>query len=246
MKTLAIDIETAPNLAHVWGLWNQNVGLSQLIEPTEMLCFAAKWLGSKTIKFYSQHHDGHSAMVERAHELLDEADAVLHYNGKRFDVPHLNREFLALGLAPPSPYRQIDLLATVKKQFNFPSNKLDHVSRALGLPGKVGHEGHTLWIKCMAGDPKAWARMKRYNKQDVALLEDLYDQLKPWIKGHPHVGLIDGTGADSCLCGSTNLERRGYAYTAVSQFQQYRCRDCGRWVRGNKAVARVDTREVAG
>ena len=30
MKKLVIDCETSPNLAYIWGLWNQNVGLNQI------------------------------------------------------------------------------------------------------------------------------------------------------------------------------------------------------------------------
>ena len=43
MKTLTLDIETAPQVAHVWGLWQQNVGLPQLLESGYVMCFAAKW-----------------------------------------------------------------------------------------------------------------------------------------------------------------------------------------------------------
>jgi hypothetical protein len=34
----------------------------------------------------------------------------------------------------------------------------------------------------MADDPKAWALMGRYNRQDVKLLEKLYVALLPWIQ----------------------------------------------------------------
>jgi len=34
MQILLLDIETAPNTAHVWGLWNQNVSLNQLMESS--------------------------------------------------------------------------------------------------------------------------------------------------------------------------------------------------------------------
>lgn len=247
VKVLYIDIETSPSLAHVWGLWNQNVSLSQLVESTEMLCFAAKWRGVKSIPFYSQHHHGRQAMVEAAHSLLDEADVVCHFNGKRFDVPHLNREFLTADMTPPSPYKQVDLLQAVKRQFKFPSNKLQYVSQTLGLAGKVQHEGFGLWVKCMAGDEKAWSKMRRYNRQDVALLEDMHDRLLPWIPGHPTVALYDPEpDTHACpACKSAELESRGYAYTATSRFQRYRCKGCGKWSRSGKADARVDVREVA-
>lgn len=243
MRVLTLDIETSPNLAHVWGLFNQNIGLNQLLESGEVLCFAAKWHGSKKVLFYSVHHHGKEAMVQAAHDLLSEADAVVHYNGAKFDMPHLHREFVTAGLEPPAPYAQVDLLRVVKKQFRFPSNKLDYVAQALNLGAKHHHTGHQLWIDCMAGSDKAWNLMRRYNRQDVVLTEKLYDKLLPWITSHPTVGLYDGRTGDSCPnCGGTELRMQGRAYTAISVYQRYRCADCGKWSRGNKRLEGVNIR----
>lgn len=97
IKILTIDIETRPNLAYVWGLWDQNVGLNQIEETGSVISWAAKWHGEKKVYFASDYHDGHSEMVRRAWELLDEADAVVGYNSKAFDMKHLNREFVLEG-----------------------------------------------------------------------------------------------------------------------------------------------------
>lgn len=246
MRTLVVDIETSPNLAHVWGLWDQNVSLSQLRETGQVISFAAKWLDSRKIEYRSDFHDGHDVMVRRAHELFDEADAIVHYNGTRFDVPHLHREFLLAGLAPPSPHKDIDLLRTVRARFKFVSNKLDHVSQQLGLGGKVQHTGHDLWVRCMAGDPKAWATFKMYNVQDVALTEALYLRLLPWITGHPHRGLIDGVPGQSCgKCGGAHLTKRGFDFTATGRYQRLQCQGCGAWSREGKRLAGVDARPMA-
>ena len=240
MRTLILDIETAPNLADVWGLYNQNISLSQLRESARVICFAAKWHGEKRTMFFSEYHDGHDVMVQKAWDLLDEADAVVHYNGRRFDVPHLNREFLSYGLTRPSPFKQVDLLKVVRREFRFPSNKLDYVATELGVGSKVKHEGHTLWAECQLGSPKAWGRMRRYNVGDVRITEGLYDRLLPWIEEHPTVTLYKH---GSCpRCGDVELERRGFAYTKVSKFQQYRCKGCGAWSRSGQAVERVDVR----
>jgi DNA polymerase elongation subunit (family B) len=236
LRILAIDIETRPNLAYVWGLWDQNINLAALVEHQSMICWVAKWLGEDDIEFRSVHHDGQDAMIMRAWCLLDEADVVMHYNGKRFDIPWLNREFLRLDLAPPSPYKQIDLLQTARKEFKFASNKLAHVSEQLGLQGKVEHEGFALWIKCMAGDDEAWDKMREYNIRDVTLLEDLYEKLRPWIRSHPSVAAH--TGTDVCPgCGSDKLTRRGFTVLTTGRYQRFQCEGCKRWSRSTKRDA---------
>jgi uncharacterized protein YprB with RNaseH-like and TPR domain len=148
------------------------------------MCFTAKWLGKKDL-FFAKSPDGHAAMLRSIHKLLVEADAVVHYNGKKFDMPTLNAEFLLHGLAPIETLVQIDLLALVKRAFNFPSYKLDYVCQRLGLGKKVSNGGWSTWKQCMdKTHPKhasAWKLMERYNKGDIVLLERLYKKLRPWF-----------------------------------------------------------------
>lgn len=187
MKILYLDIETTPIKAYVWGLWDQNIAINQIIEPTEMLCFGARWHGKKNVIFKSVHHDGKEAMLEELHALMEEADILVGWNSAAFDHKHINREFLENGLTPPSPVKDLDLMSVVKANFQFPSNKLDYVAQALGAGAKVKHSGFQLWIDCMAGDEKAWKEMKKYQLQDVNLLVDLYDILLPWFVGKSSV-----------------------------------------------------------
>jgi DNA polymerase elongation subunit (family B) len=235
MKILLLDIETSPNTAHVWGLWQQNVSINQLMESSYVLCYAAKWLGEKDIYFDSVHQSKPKTMLKGIHALLESADAVIHYNGTKFDIPTLNKEFLLTKLLPPSPYKQIDLLRVVRSNFRFPSNKLDYVSQRLGLGKKHAHEGHELWVKCMNGDKDAWKRMEDYNIQDVVLLESLYDNLLPWIKNAPNRNLYqDITGCPTC--GSHHLQKRGTAVSTTGTYQRYQCKDCGSWSQGTKSL----------
>jgi DNA polymerase elongation subunit (family B) len=238
MKILLLDIETSPNTAHVWGLWQQNVSINQLMESSYVLCYAAKWLGEEDIYFDSVHQSKPKTMLKGIHALLDSADAVIHYNGTKFDIPTLNKEFLLTKLLPPSPYKQIDLLRVVRSNFRFPSNKLDYVSQRLGLGQKHAHEGHELWVKCMNGDKDAWKRMEEYNIQDVVLLESLYDNLLPWIKNAPNRNLYqDITGCPTC--GSHHLQKRGTAVSTTGTYQRYQCRDCGSWSQGTKSIKKA-------
>lgn len=171
------------------------------------------------------------------HKLLEEADAVVHYHGTKFDIPVLNREFLLHGLKPPAPYKQIDLLKTTRNQFKFASNRLDYVCESLGLGSKHKHEGHTLWIKCMAGDKKAWKEMEEYNVNDVLLLEKLYDRIKPWIKNHANYSIyVDKVVCPNC--GSNSFQRRGFSYTSAQRYRRFVCKSCGNWFRSGKAEAK--------
>lgn len=237
MNILLLDIETSPNTAHVWGLWQQNVGINQLLESSQVMCWAAKWYGEKEVIFGKD--------LETIHEMINQADVVIHYNGRKFDMPTLNKEFLLHGMLPPAPYKQIDLLRVVRSQFRFPSNKLDYVAQRLGLGKKVKHEGHELWVKCMAGDPVAWKKMERYNKQDVVLLEKVYDKLLPWIKSHPNHNLYGDLEHCCPSCGSDKLHRRGVARSIGGVYQRYQCTNCGSWSQGTKSSKSVEVKGIA-
>lgn len=245
-KILTIDIETSPHIVATFELRNTTVGVHQILDPTRMICLAAKWRHEEEVIFLAEWLDGHEEMVRKVHALLDEADIVVHYNGKRFDEPHLNREFWEAGLTPPAPYKTVDLYQTVRREFRFGSNKLVHVTERLALTGKAKHEGFGLWLKVLDGDPEAQAEMENYNVQDVVTTEELYDEALPWIRTHPNVALYVDEVARLCPnCGSDNLQRRGVAYTGLGAFQRFQCQDCGKWSRGGRAVNRVDNRGVA-
>lgn len=244
MKILFLDIETSPNLAYVWGLFKQNIAINQLEGSTEMLCFGARWYGEKKVTFKSVHHDGKEAMLKEVHRLLDEADVLVGWNSKAFDSKHLKRELLEAGMLPPSPYKEMDLMLAVKSQFKFPSNKLDYVAQTLGVGAKVKHSGFELWKRCMAGEAKAWAEMKKYQIQDVNLLIDLYEKLKPWIPNHPNRPLHDGLEDGCVVCASQNLQRRGVAISNAGTYQRFQCQDCGKWQRGPISINRTTTRNL--
>lgn len=216
-------------------MFQQNVAPKQIQATGYTLCWAAKWLDKKKVMFDSVYQSKEKDMVQGAWQLLDEADAVIHYNGTRFDVPTLNKEFLKHGLLPPSPYKQIDLLRTVRQQFRFHSNKLDEVLKQLGMSAKVEHKGHELWTECMAKDPKAWKVMEKYNRRDVTIMEGLYKRLLPWIKGHPNFGLYVDENRPVCnKCGGHSLQKRGLARTITMTYQRFQCSDCGSWLKERK------------
>jgi DNA polymerase elongation subunit (family B) len=235
MKILYLDIETAPNKAFVWGMFDQNISAEQMIDSSYVLCWSAKWAGSKTMYHDSVQHNSAKKMLKPIYKLLDEADVVIHYNGLKFDIPVLNKEFVKNGYtAPPSPYKQLDMMQVCKRVFRFESNKLSYVLNALKLGSKI-KTNFQLWVDCMDGDPKAWAKMLKYNHNDVRKLEHLHRRLRPWIANHPNMSAELGTLACP-KCGGNHYHKYDKRILVSGLYQRYKCNSCGGTFRSNKRL----------
>lgn len=230
-KILIIDIEWRPTKALVWDAWKVNVYPDQILEHGGLLCVGYKWKGKGGAKILSDWEHGHAEMVRQTHALLCEADAVVTYNGDKFDLPKLHGEFLLEGLAPPPPLTSIDLIKTIKK-LGFFMNRLGFIGPFLGLGGKMEHEGINLWKKVDNGDEKAQKRMARYCRQDVILTDKLYDKVLPYIRNHPHLAFQP---PESCgACGSEEVQKRGWRRTKFFKIRNIQCNTCGSWSSGSR------------
>ena len=244
-KILVFDVETAPNLAYVWGKYEQNV--IDYESEWYMLCFVAKWIGNKKLitsklpdyKNFKKNKEDDLEVVKCLWELFDEADVVVAHNGNSFDIKKTYARFIYHGLPPPSPFKSIDTKLVAKRYFKFNSNKLDDLGRYLKVGRKVHHEGFPLWLGCMEGKISSWNKMIKYNKQDVILLEKVYYKFLPFIGNHPNVGLYQGKRHACPNCGSEHLNRRGFAYTKTNVYQRWQCLDCGAHSQSSKAEKRV-------
>jgi len=245
MRILLADIETAPNTAFVWGMLDQNISHDQVKETSYILCWSAKWLGEPRTLHASVQHTPPLKMLKQIHSLLAQTDVLVTYNGGKFDVPVLNKEFVKAGLAPPSPYQQVDLYRIVRRVFRFESNKLDSVCRVLGLGKKTKHRGFSLWVGCMEGNAECWAEMEKYNRNDVAILEKLYNRLLPWMPVRPHAGVIAGK-FDACpACGvAGRLQKRGVMTARTALYQRFQCAACGAWSRSRTKQKGVEPQYV--
>lgn len=230
-KVLFLDIEWEPATAYVWRMYDENISPDQLIDAGGMLCFCAKYRHEKEYRFYSKWQDGREGMAKAALELLSECDAVVTYNGDKYDIPKIMGEILLAGLTPPPTPTSIDVLKTVKK-LGFVMNKLAYIGPLLGAGAKVRHEGFNLWRDVINGSLKAQSKMRKYCIQDVRMLEALYKRVLPFIRNHPHLGTDK---AECGACGSSNTQRRGFRRTKSFKIQRIQCMSCGSWQDGKRS-----------
>lgn len=242
-----LDIETAPNLAHVWGLWNNNVGINQIMEDDFIMSFSYKDLYDDWVYYYENRDRDEEEITRQLVVALDEADIVIGHNTRRFDIPWIQGRAAIYGMKPPSPFKIIDTYQEGKKNFRLPSYKLEYMARIFGCTEKSSHKdfpGHSLWVECLKGNNKAWKEMKLYNMQDVETNEELYLKMLPYIKGHPNMGLYLDSEETVCPnCGSSHINYRGYTYTGVSKFHKFQCQDCGAWGRDRTNCLDKDKRK---
>lgn len=238
-KILLFDIETAPNLAFVWGKYEQDV--LEYKNEWYILSFAYKWIDEKKThtealvdySTYKKDPQNDKELVNKLWNLFNEADLVIAHNGDSFDIKKVNARFLFHGLKPPAPFKSIDTKKVARKAFNLNSNKLDDIGNYLGVGRKLKTGGWELWSECLKGNRKAWKTMVEYNKQDVVLLEKVYNVLKVWHPTHPNINIL-GSGCDGCpVCSSMKVQKRGFSALGVNKRQRYQCQDCGKWFHGD-------------
>lgn len=237
VKLLFLDVETAPNVAYVWRTFKEFVGAKQLIEPTYLMSFSAKWLDHNEVFYEENRYDDEYSLVKSLIRLLDEADFVVAHNAVKFDIPVIQGRAVALGLTPPSPFKVIDTFKVAKKHFKFPINTLEYLAEAFDCEHrKRSHEkfpGFELWLECLRQNDEAWEEMRVYNNEDVYVLEELYLKMRPWIQPHPNVANELEQDVHACpKCGSVHVHKRGFYYTQTMKYQRYHCQECGAWSRG--------------
>lgn len=254
-KVLLLDIETSPLESYHWGLWDQNISLSQINVEWTILSFAAKWLHAPRNSvvyldtFDQDDYRDDSELMARLWELLNEADFVIAQNGKRFDMKKIRARMVLMSFPPFSPVIVIDTLLIAKKVFGFTSNKLEWMADKLAVTKKRAHRkfpGFELWIECLAGNKLAHKEMRLYNIDDILSMEEVYLALRPWAEGHPNLAAFyPDDGKTRCpKCASEDLTKRGFVYTNVGKYQRFCCEHCGGWARSRYTVNSKEQRQT--
>lgn len=250
-KILVWDIETSHTLAAIFSLFKDNTRHSDIIQEWYIICAAWKWLGDKDTqsvsvlddpKRFAKNPNDDYHVVKVLHDILSQADAIVHHYGDNFDIKKLNTRLIHYGFDPLPPIVQIDTYKICKSKFKFMSNRLDYVGHYLGVGGKMDTTPG-LWLECLRGVKRAVRDMVAYNKQDVELLEKVYVKLAPFAPTKLNMNHFYGDDEDPVcrLCASSHLQKRGFRYSTVSKFQRYQCQECGAW--GSAIISKINEKE---
>lgn len=243
MKIIIYDIEITPILGWYYPPAYETRGV--LTERDwHMMSFAWKELGKKKVYVkalcdypgYKDDPYNDKALLQDLRNMLDDADLVIGHNSDRFDNKKANARFLFHNIEQPSHYDRADTLKMARAIGKFDSNSLNNLGKYLGLGEKVGsHAG--LWRDCLNGNKKAWKAMKVYNKQDVALTEEVYLKLRGWANTHPNMSKYRKYAEDvACTyCSSTDFQKRGSKPKGARWRRQYQCKTCKEYFFGTKS-----------
>jgi len=165
---------------------------------------------------------------------LSSADLWVTYYGKRFDLPFLSSRILywrSRGIDIPhlENVPHIDLYDTARRKLALHSNRLASVSAFLGNTSKTSVD-LALWMDAAYGKKEALEHIVEHCYDDVITLAEDYLDLRPLIRAHPHMGLLRGSGPQSCSsCASEDIQRRGIYVTEATKRQRLYCKNCGKW-----------------
>lgn len=239
-NVLLYDIEVAPRLGFYYG--NYEVTPIKELKPPTLLSVAWKWLGDKEAHCLTIYDRAGSdcyddrLLVNELWNLLDACQIAIGHNSKRFDDKMSNYFFIKHNMTPPSPYQEFDTLQTAKKYFKFDCNKLDYLGKLLVGEGKTKETYGDCWEDLMFGNnkekKKASELMKKYNINDVLVLEKIYNKMLPWATNHPNMALHAGKDYVCPRCGNdSEFEVKSYRRTGLQiNAIQYRCKNCGGYV----------------
>lgn len=227
---LILDIEISPSKAYVWSRWNNDIHGDQMIQEWFILSWSAKFLNSGVIhsdvvnSFEVLNEDDYR-ITKHLHDVMEKAEAIVAHNGKNFDFKKINTRFLYHNLAPLN-FKVIDTLQIARSVLGNSSNRLDDLVKYYDL-GEKTTTTFKLWKNCLDGNEDSLETMRKYNVNDVIILENLYKRIRPFIKNHPNVGNFSDKENVCPACGSYKVERYGFYYTNLSKFPRFKCKDCG-------------------
>lgn len=176
-------------------------------------------------------------MLRDFYKVWLQADMVVGFNSKMFDVKWLNGKawHYKAPLLPPVPH--VDLYFAAKTVLGLSRKSLANIANVGRFKErKFSDFDNVEWLRASVGHLPSLRNIIKHGIADIAVTEEAYDRLKPYIRTHPNVA---SPGTAACrVCTGTHLQRRGSYLSATKVAKaRYYCKDCGAWsVRDVKTV----------
>lgn len=233
-KIILWDVETSLIVATTFSLYPERINHDNILQDWNIICAAWKELGKEKVYTVAVEDDTTNDfnVVLKLRDALADADVLVHHNGDKFDIKKLNARLIYYGLEPLPTIPTVDTLKEARKIAAFTSNRLDYLGKFLCGEGKL-HTESGLWMSVLKGDMSAVKKMVDYNIVDVEILEKVYLKLRPYMKRHPHIGVMKSNDRCTCPnCGSSELRKNGVRITATGlKKQEIQCKSCGSYQR---------------
>lgn len=231
LKRLYFDLETSPNIVYSWNVgYKLNISYENIIKERAIICACYKWEGSDEVGFLTWNNGDDGELVYRLYDILMSADEVIGHNGDNYDLKWFRTRCLYHGILNMPDIKSIDTLKLSRKSFRFNSNRLDYIGQFLKLGKKMETGGFELWKNIISkNDQQSLDKMVSYCKQDVILLEKVYNKLSGYTKPKTHLGVLNGKSKCSCpKCASEKTYSRGNLISALgTEKKKMQCMDCG-------------------
>jgi len=109
LKTIFLDIETAPMKSYHWKRWKENIGQDQVLSESFIIAFSYQALGEEeryfsTITPTDILAENDRNLVESLHEIMNNANVIIGHNINKFDIPFINSRMVFHKLQPPNHY----------------------------------------------------------------------------------------------------------------------------------------------
>lgn len=253
-KILFFDIETTPNLIFSWGIGKTYSTHDSIYKERKVSCVCYKWAHEKRVRelhmdmakhdINKYDDDADKEMLSEFSKVYGQADVVVAHNGAHFDLPTLKSRIIRHNLPPISP-TLLDDTYIQSKPIRFNNHRLDYLGQFLNL-GRKESTSYRLWVDIMHGSKRALKAMIHYCKQDVSLLEKIYNKLKPYVKTKLNLSVFrqDPTCCPSC---GGKLWKDGIKHVGLKIVNQFECSKCHKKTRGGEnslAISKLYPREV--
>ena len=233
-KILVLDVERLPGITtQTWwdrgDLKNRYVQYSDVTRMPRTTIVCAKWYNSpEVIRLAEWDKGGRRKFLREVHRLMSSADIIVGHFITGADIPWLANDLhVEAGLPPLPPFKTVDTLKVIRKQFGSgaPFKGLDAFCQILGIPSKSDrYDRHAMERAVTEKSVEDRERLVDYCVGDVLATQGLYDWLRPYITNHPAL-FVDGKDKLT-VCHRCGHDTRPIPRRYVANIMSYSMRQC--------------------